>query len=363
MARDPESGQFRFTNPIGLGLYRAARGSARLIRAGWRYGGRHVVPAAFATAPQRGRTLTRQDSALMPSRSRSRGRKRFRSRSGARRRGSSSRSGGSITTEQRDSGVRYVSRRGSRGGRRSRAFARRVQNVFLRLGALQTFSDTQGAVKSVTAQQQSWDGFIVGGTTALNNDILLQAFRLAYGTTLTSTNVDDYKLFVKTICTDFQFYNNGTKTMILDVYSLASRKSYNVSETLDNMMNTLIAETPAQTGFSFTATDIGYSLFQIPLLCQYWKIIKKTQVQLGAGETFTMQIRIPVNRMIPGKLIETNPQAVPRLSRGLLWSVKGAPESNAGNPQSAGGSYVWYSQTTCSYQIPPASSRIQVATT
>lgn len=233
----------------------------------------------------------------------------------------------------------------------------------MRLGALQTFSDTNNAVKTVTLNQQLWDGYMVGGTTATNNDHMFQVFRLAHGAALTTSTVDDYKVYVKTICCDFQFTNNGSTTLVFDFHSLISRKSYNVAEELANMLVTLQNETPAQTGFSFTATDPGYSLFQNALFCQYWKILRKWQVQLGAGESTTLQIRIPVNRMIPGKLIETNPQAIPRLTRALVWSTKGGPYNDAGVPKTAAGTYVWCSQTTVSYQIPPSASRVQVATT
>lgn len=353
--------QWRYIQRPGGGVYRRALiATGNLIS---RAATSRSVPIGAVTAGAvagrfgRGRQLTRQDSAVM--RSASRGRKRV--RSGSSRRRSGSRLG--VTTEQRDSAIRYSPRRGSRRGRKARRFARRVQNVFLRLGALQTFSDTSGFVKTITLNQQAWDGFLVGSTTVTGQDHLFQTFRLAYGTALTTSTVDDYKLFVKTICTDFQFTNNGSTTLIFDFHSLLSRKSYNVAEALDTHLNTVIAETPAQTGFTFTSTDPGYSLFQVPLFCQYWKVMRKWQVQLGAGESTTLQIRIPVNRMIPGKLIESNPQAVPRLTRGLLWSVKGGPYNNAGVAVTAAGSYVWNTQTTISYQIPPASSRTQVATT
>jgi len=320
------------------------------------------VPVGAATAYAVARNS--RGSPPTPMRSVSRGRKRFRSTS--RRRSSSRRSRSrslGVTTEQRDSSIRYVARRGSRGGRRTRAFARRVQNVFLRLGALQTFSDLQNAAKTITVAQQQFDGHIVGGTTATDNDHLFRAFQLAYGAALTTTTVDDYSLYVKTICTDYQFTNTGSTMLIFDFHSLMCRKSYNVAEQLAVMLQTLIAETPAQTGYTFTSTDPGYSIFQVPLFCQYWKIMRKWQVQLGAGESTTLQIRIPVNRVIRGKLIETNPQAIPRLTRGLLWAVKGGPHNNAGTPTTAPGSYIWCSQTTVSYQVPPSSTRIQVATT
>lgn len=275
---------------------------------------------------------------------------------------SRSRSLSSITTEQRDSSTRYVSRGGRRRSRSVR-FARRVQYAVMRSGALQSFTDEFGSVGTITANQQSWDGFIVGGTTVVNNDIFLRAFQVAHGAALTSTTVDDYSLYVRTICTDFQFTNVGTSTLIMDFYSLLCRRNYGSADALVNHLSSAVGETPAQTGYSFSGTNVGYTLFQVPLFLQFWKILKKWQVQLGAGETTTFQVRIPVNRLMRGKVLETHLQAIPKLSRAVMWSVKGAPESNAGVLRYAAGSYVYATQTTLNYQLPVSSSRTQIATT
>jgi len=355
---DIERGRSFQRRPPGGPLARAAHYTTRALAAAGTLG-----PGLIAGALGGGRPGSRTPISPPMSRSRSpsRGRKRFRSRSPRRSRSRSRSNPMSVTTEQRDSAIRY--RRGlfTRRGRAQRTFAARVRGVFLRASALQCFSDVNNANKTVTAAQQQWDGYLVAGTTCTDNDALFQAFRLAYGSSLTTATIDDYQLYIKVVCTDFQFTNTGSTTLVFDFYSLMCRKSYNVAEQLAIMIATLQAETPAQTGFTFTSTDPGYSLFQNSLFCQYWSILRKWQVQLGAGETTTLQIRVPVNRRIQGKTIETNPQGIPGLTRGLMWSCKGAPFNNAGTPTTNSGTYTWCSQTTVSYVIPPTSQRAQIA--
>jgi len=235
----------------------------------------------------------------------------------------------------------------------------------LQMGATQTFSSRSGAKKDISSNQQSWDGQILGGTQAPSNDELFQAFRQAYGTSVTTTNVDSYRLFIKSLCLDVQITNTGDKNLVFEVYHIRNRKTWNRAERLDVMLTEMINENDAQTGFSFTATDPGYTLFQLPEFCQYWQITKKQQIVLSPNETTTMQIRIPFNRMLNGKLIESSIQALPRFARGLFWSCKGAPELNdaADNVQYADGSYCWLRQTTVNYQIAPGSTTARSSTT
>jgi len=208
-----------------------------------------------------------------------------------------------------------------------------------------------------------WEGQILGGTQPANNDEVLQAFRNAYGTAVNATNVDSYKLFIKSLCMDIQITNTGDKNMVVEMYSIKHRKNWTASDRMPTMLSTCITELENPTGFTFTSTDPGYTLFQVPQFCQYWSITQKQQIVLSANETTTLQIRIPMNKMVNGKAIETYIQSMP-WARGFFWSAKGAPEANAGltDHQYADGSYVWASQTTVNYQMPPANTVVRSAT-
>lgn len=232
----------------------------------------------------------------------------------------------------------------------------------MRTGACQSFSDTFAALKSFLAGEQAWDGQMCGGVSATDNNEIFNAFRMAYGSGLTVGSCDDYNLFVKNICMDLQFRNTGSTLIIFDFHSLMCRKVLNTADRIDAQFSASLAETNTQAGFSRSATNPGYSIFQNPLFLQYWKVLRKWQVQLGPGEVTTLQVRINPNRMIRGKTIETHLQSIPKLTRAIFWSTKGAPADIAGVANTSAGSYAWSSQITVVYQLPPSSTRVSVAT-
>lgn len=328
-----------------------AAGTAANIAYGFRNANRATPPSPPNT-PKR-----------MPAYSRSRSRGRTVRRRTSRRRSSYSRSRariGGITTEQRDSSVRYVSRRGRR---RTSRFVRRVQDVMLRMGATQTFSIRFGGLTNVSTNQQQWQGQILGGAFPTNNDEVFQAFRNAYGTGVTSTNIDSYRLFIKSICLDIQITNSSDKNMILEMYTLKASKPWTAADRLATQLTTCITETDQPTGFTFTANDPGWTLFQVPQFCQYWTVVRKQQIVISAGETTTLQIRMSMNRMVNGKELETRQQTI-RGARALFWSAKGAPEVDGvgTGQQYADGQFVWTSQCTVNYQMPPGNTIIRSAT-
>lgn len=310
--------------------------------------------AIISSQQMRGRSMSRSSSRM-------RSVSRFRSRSRSRSSG-----GRSLTTEQRDSSTRYVSRRMPRRRRRRWVrFTRKVQHVMLQMGASQTFSAKFATLKSWAADAQNYWAYMLGGVSATNNDELLKAFRVAYGSALTLADLDDYRLFIKSLCLDVQFNNNSTegKTAIVEVYHLAVRKPYNTATPLDTQYLDTFNEIPAQSGFSKSITDPGFTPFQNSVFCSHWKIVRKQQIQLGPGELSTMQLRIPYNKMLYGKSLETSPSMLRGLTQGLLFIVKGEPENNAGAARLSSGEIIWTTQTTVNYQIPPGSTRTQTATT
>lgn len=269
---------------------------------------------------------------------------------------------GRITTEQRDSRVGYVKHRMPRRRRRRwTSFTRKVQHVMLQMGALQTISNTYGTVRSWLADKQAYWGYMIGGVAPTENDDLLRAFRAAYGSALALSDLDDYKLFIKSLCLDLQINNNGSTTAIIEIYHLQCRKSYNTTTALDVQYSDTFAEVPAQTGYTRAIDDLGYTPFQNPIFCSHWSIVKKEQVQLGPGELSTMQIRIPTNKMFYGKTLETNPSCIKGYTRGLLFVMKGEPENNAGSYRQSAGEIIFGTQTSVNYQLPPSSTRAQTA--
>lgn len=320
-------------------------------------GGQYAAPfIANALSTPKRRRISLPPTPM--SRSRSRGRSMFRRSS--RRRSSSSRgraSSGGVTTEQRDYATRYISRPQSRYRRkRWRSFTRKVQHVMLQMGGTQSFNLSFSGRNSQGVNTARWDGQMIGGTQANNNDELLQAFRRAYGTTVSASNVDDYRLFIKSLVLDLQISNIGDKNVVIEMHTLVLRKNYNVAERIDVMFDTCLAEIPPQTGFTqATSGQPTSSIFQNSIFCQYWKVLKKAQIVISPGETTTLQMRIPYNRMLQGKLIETNNIGIPGFTRAFFWQAKGSPEVNASAVQYSDFDIVWQSQTYVNYQVPPGS--------
>lgn len=311
---------------------------------------------AARTPPSPPRSMSR-------SRSRSRGRSSSRMRSVSFRRGSRSRSrSSSLTTEQRDSGTRYSgSRRQSRRGRQVRQFARRVRNAVLSMGNTQTLTYTRNTQTTSAVNQQNWHGQMIGSTLPGNNSDLLRVFQAAYGAALAKDATDDYRLFIKSICLDMQMYNTGTKTAIIEFYYISCRKPWFGEKHIDEQFKESFAEIPSQTGFANAVTNVGYSAFQNSLFCQYWKIDKKVQVQLGPNETTTLQIRLGP-KWVNGKILETCQSSIKNYTKAILFAVKGAPGMPAGSAGIEATELTWTCQTTINYQIPPSTSRLALAT-
>lgn len=231
----------------------------------------------------------------------------------------------------------------------------------LQMGATQSITNVLNTFKSWAVDVQNYQGIMLGGTNVANNQELFDAFRAAYGSGLAFADCDDLKLFIKSLCLDIQLNNNGTNTAIIEIYHLICRKGLPTNTAIDQQFTDAFGELNTQSGFTKSVTDIGNTPFQNPIFCSHWKILKKEQVQLGPGELSTLQIRIPRNKMLHGRTLESNPQALKGFTRGILFFMKGEPTNNAGTAQTAAGEIVFSFQHTVNYQIPPGSTRAQTA--
>lgn len=263
-----------------------------------------------------------------------------------------------VISTQRDFATRYVRKRMPRRRRKRWVrFGKRVQHVIMQTQPLQTYTvDYAGAVKSFAVNLQTTDGQMLGGVSPSNNDELLQVFKAVYGSALTISTIDKYKIFLKSMCLDVQLKNTGTSTVIVDVYTLLCRKSDKDSNRIDVSYTNAFAEQSAGSGGTVSATNPSTTVFQNPLFCSMWKILGKKEMLLGAGQTSTLQMRIPYNRWLNGKLLENNLQAIPGLTRAYLFQMRGAPENNVGTARLAAGEVTWMCQCTVAFGVPPSST-------
>lgn len=268
-------------------------------------------------------------------------------------------SSGPITT-QHDVSLRYRRKSMPRRKRKAwKSFTNKVKHVMLQMNSLTSFtSDNLRSNFTTTTNQQTVFGVYLGGTGASNNDELLAAFKAAYSSALSSSTVDDYKLFIKSMCLDVQLSNTGSNGIILDVYELIARKADNASsETIGNMYSRLYNEQTVGALGSLLPDSPSSTPFQNALFLQKWKIMKKKEILLGSGQVTTMQMRVPYNRTLQGKTIESNPSYIPGVTRAYLFQARGVPVNSAGTVNAAAIDISMCCQHTVTFGIPPGSQR------
>lgn len=268
-------------------------------------------------------------------------------------------SSGPITT-QYDQSKRY--QRKSMPKRRRKQwvrFSKRVRHVMLQLSPLTTFTnDNNRVVNSWVANTQTTWGVYLGGVGVTDNDEILGMFKAAYSAAITPSNVDDYKLFIKSMCLDVQLSNTGSAGCVVDVYELIARAGdNNAAETIGAMYNRLYLEMAlAQIGTTSPGSPAS-TPFVNALFLQKWKILKKREILLGVGQVTTMQMRNPYNRIMQGKTVESNNSYIPGVTRAYLFQARGVPRNAAGTAELQAGEVTMCTQFSGTYAKPPGDVR------
>lgn len=264
-------------------------------------------------------------------------------------------------TTQYDVSTRYVKKRMPRRRRKAWvSFTKKVRHVMLQMNSLTSYTnDTLKSINTFAANNQATWGAYLGGTSSTDNDELLGMFKAAYSGLLTSTTVDDYKLFIKSLCLDVQLRNTGaTADVIVDVYELIARAADNqAAESIGTQYSRLYSEqNPGSIG-SVTPTSPASTPFQNGLFLQKWRILKKKEILLSVGTVTTLQMRLPYNRIMQGKTVESNLSYIPGFTRAYLFQARGVPRNNAGVAELQAGEVTMCTQITGVYGIPPGSQR------
>lgn len=277
----------------------------------------------------------------------------------------SSKAMSSVISTQFDQSMRYRRRSMPRRKRKAwKKFTKKVQHVALQMQPCQSFTnDNPGGVITVTTDQQLYGSVVLGGTYATNGqDLVFGAFKAAYGSALTSTTVEKYRLFIKSMCCDLQIVNTGATAVLVDMYSMVVRKNYPVSTTLDAAFTTTYNAIPASAGGLGTVDVDNPSVtpFNNSEWLQYFKINSKKEILLGAGQLTTLQLRSAKNRYLSGRMLNNNLLAPPG-SQAFFFMVRGIPENSAGTARLAAGTISWKAQLAITYAIPPGDSTSSTA--
>lgn len=263
----------------------------------------------------------------------------------------------SVVSVQHDVSRRY--RRKSMPRRKRQKwvrFTRKVSHSIMQQQPLQTYTnDIVGVQKTFAVNKQVTDGQLIGVVNSGNNDELFSLFKGAYGSALARTQIDKYKIFLKSMCLDMQVTNTGSAGLVLDVYQIIARKDNSDTNRVDIQYSNAFNEQAALSGGAVDPLNPATTPFQNSPFLSFWKIESKKEILLGVGQTTTLQIRIPYNRYLSGKRLETT-NIIGGFTRGFLLQARGVPENNAGTGQLAAGNFTWMAQITCAYGVPPGST-------
>lgn len=264
------------------------------------------------------------------------------------RRGGSSRVS-RINTFQKDAQFRYVKRRG-----RGNSFARRVRSVLMRNSATQFYTYQTVNNFSCAANSTAQWSYMCGGNTVANNDELYQCFNKEYNLTGVIAAAYPYKLMIRMICLDVQITNSSTIPVVVDLYRLACRKTYQTNSSVDAQFTTLWADTQASPGGGGapTQTKPPVTVFENTSFCEYWKVLDKKEILINPGNTVTFQMRVTKPRVLEGRIFGSAPQCNKGIGAFYLnWH--GSPFNNSGTAQLGAVTLTIATQMSVHYNQPP----------
>lgn len=271
--------------------------------------------------------------------------------------------GGGFSSGNRETVTRYKRKRmPAKRRRRWKRFVRKVDFVNLKGQPLQfyTVSGTASVTASANAST-SWGRMLLGMNVS-GNDEVWKLFQQAYNDS-TVAYATGQKIYLKSACLDLQITNNKgagdatedeTATAIIDVYHLISRNSYGLASTVHQHFTDGLGDIASPSGGgTVSSTSVTLTPFMNPSFCKFWKVLKKTEVQLPTAQTTTMQIRLPKDMWIEGKRVQQNPQALAGRTRAILLIVRGIPRYNGTTSEFGSINLTVGYQTSLTYAIPP----------
>lgn len=307
------------------------------------------------------RTPTKMRRSVSRSRSRSRGRSM--TRRGARRsRGSYSRSRSralSAVTRQRDQSVRFS---GGRRNGRSYYFGRRVMYSLLRQEPMQIWTNAQSFAFTSAVNACTTRAFGLYTTSMSGQTDLASIFTDAGLDTATATN-DNARIYIRGAVMDLELKNTGSTECIIDVYTVWNQKTVPSTSAFDSLYDTYYQKMTGATGSGGATPSIAVpvSMFENPVICQYYRITGKKQMIILPGEIATLQMKMPRSRMINGQAVVNNPSSIPKLSQFYVLSFHGPPDPTAGSgstPAVAAASLAVSFQKVYRYQLVPSSKQL-----
>lgn len=302
-----------------------------------------VSPPASPRKRMRGRSLARRTS-----------RSRSRTRS-SRSRGWSS---GRLITNQNDYASRFVGssrrRRGSRAGRR---FRYRVLQTVNANQPLSVYTVTGSARGNTLANEQSFYG--VGlYTTQMSGMNDIQNLMTDAGINLATAAQVSSSVIIKSACLDVQIRNNGSVDAIVDIYEVLNVRDTNSTATIASLFTTYFGQMTTITASS--EKNPAVSVFENPQFCRHFKVLKKTETTVPAGDVITMQMRNGKDKKITASTANDYQGCIPKLSKFYFFMWHGIPEWTGTASQLAATDMVFSYQKSYKYALNSGRTTAQV---
>lgn len=273
-------------------------------------------------------------------------------------------------TQQHDLRGRYRYKRMPARKRKAwKRFTRKVQHVDLQMQPLQIYTKEGTVNQTSVANANGVFSRMCGGTTVTSvtaNNEIFQAFNQAYNLGGTVANAVPYKLFIKSIVLDVQVGNNGSYPVVLDVYTLRCRSKFASAVEPSAQLAAAWGELAALPGGgTVTTSATSLTVFDAPNFCSYWKVLRKQEVIIGSGQIATFQLRMPMNKHLEGKDLQSALQAIPGYTRCFLFTWHGAPSNRGGSgaAQFDSVSLTFGYQHVVHYAVPPSSTTKEAGAT
>lgn len=264
---------------------------------------------------------------------------------GGRRRGR----GSSTVTTQRDSSTTYRSGRRV-GGRGSRGFMRKFRRALLSEQPLNVYTSLYKASDTTAVGNQSFGTVYLGDMNTTAQGDIWNVFKDAY-TAAAVTDVEQEKLYIRSMSMDLQFKNNGTEQMFVDMYTCVARINHDSVGTLNSDIGGWFGDMSNIGAVSSTVP--GITLFNIPGFCRKWKIIKRQTFIVKPDEAVQTTIFGSKNRTIIGRHLQDYRCSLKGFTKAIVLQVRGVPENTASDSGLTGFTYAWSTQTRICYAKPP----------
>lgn len=184
-------------------------------------------------------------------------------------------------------------------------------------------TNTSARVTATTGKQALW-AWTSLDTGAFGAGDIGKMMELANGGAL-SGNAKTLRIYLGKSKTNYLMTNNQTNNIFVDMYDVVARKDQ--SQTILGSLQTGLVDQ----GITGGSDAINVTPFMSQLFCTNWKIVKRTSIELGPGESHRHVFNFAVNKQINAERMQDASWYYEGITHGTLIVAWGAPCHDATN--------------------------------